>query len=82
MTYEIIFEPHALDVAARFLNEGPAGLAEVLDAIDELAHDPRPAGSRAYGPNLRRLRVDAYRVPYIIDTEVVRILVTHPGRTD
>jgi mRNA interferase RelE/StbE len=82
VTYEIIFEPHALDAAARFLNEDPAGLAKVLDAIDELAHDPRPAGSRAYGPNIRRFRVDAYRVLYIIDTEVIRILVTHLGRTD
>ncbi|WP_369389725.1 type II toxin-antitoxin system RelE/ParE family toxin [Streptomyces sp. CG1] len=82
MTYEIIFEPHALDVAARFLNEDPAGLAKVLDAIDELALDPRPAGSRAYGPGIRRLHVDAYRVLYIIDTEVIRILVTYLGRTD
>ncbi|GAA3805051.1 hypothetical protein GCM10022403_043760 [Streptomyces coacervatus] len=81
MTYEIIFEPHALDAAARFLTEDPAGLAKVLDAIDELAHDPRPTGSRPYGPNIRRIRVDEYRVLYIIDAEVIRILVTHLGRT-
>lgn len=82
MTYEIIFEPHALDAAARFLAEDPAGLSKVLDAIDELAHDPRPAASTAYGPDIRRLRVDAYRVLYIIDTQVIHILVTHLGRVN
>ncbi|MFF8728217.1 type II toxin-antitoxin system RelE/ParE family toxin [Streptomyces sp. NPDC015171] len=81
MTYEIIFEPHALDTAARFLEDDPAGLAKVLDAIDELAHDPRPMASAAYGPDIRRLRVGAYRVLYIIDAAVIRILVTHLGRT-
>jgi mRNA interferase RelE/StbE len=81
VTYEIIFEPHALDAAARFLAEDPAGLAKVLDAIDELAHDPRPMGSTAYGPDMRRLRVDDYRVLYAIESEAVRILVTHLGRT-
>ncbi|MEV5874451.1 type II toxin-antitoxin system RelE/ParE family toxin [Streptomyces sp. NPDC052101] len=82
MTYEIIFEPHALNAAARILEEDPAGLAKVLDAVDELAHDPRPAASTAYGPDFRRLRVDEYRVLYIIDAQVVRILVTHVGRAD
>ncbi|MEU8973122.1 type II toxin-antitoxin system RelE/ParE family toxin [Streptomyces monashensis] len=81
MTYEIIFEPHALDAATRFLAEDPAGLAKVLDAIDELAHDPRPAGSRPYGADIRRLRVDEYRVLYIIEAETIRVLVTHLGRT-
>ncbi|MFJ1653360.1 type II toxin-antitoxin system RelE/ParE family toxin [Streptomyces sp. NPDC088337] len=81
MTYEIIFEPHALDVAARFLKEDPAALAGVLDVIDELAHDPRPAGSTPYGLDIRRLRVGAYRVLYVIDDEVIRVLITHLGRT-
>ncbi|MFF4491097.1 type II toxin-antitoxin system RelE/ParE family toxin [Streptomyces sp. NPDC001544] len=81
MTYEIIFEPHALDAAARFLKEDPTGLAAVLDAIDELAHDPRPAGSAPYGVDIRRLRVGEYRVLYIIDQETIRILVTLLGRT-
>jgi mRNA interferase RelE/StbE len=81
VTYEIIFEPHALDAAARFLKEDPAGLAVVLDAIDELAHDPRPPVSTPYGPDIRRLRVGEYRVLYVIDGEAIRILVTHLGRT-
>jgi mRNA interferase RelE/StbE len=81
VTYEIIFEPHALDSAARFLNEDPKGLSVTLDAIDELAENPRPVNSVAYGPAIRRLRVGDYRVLYIIDDEVIRILVTHLGRT-
>ena len=81
MTYEIIFEPHALDAATRFLKEDPAGLAVALNAIDELAHNPRPAGTTPYGPDIRRLRVGAYRVIYVIDDAVIRILVTHLGRT-
>jgi mRNA interferase RelE/StbE len=80
--YEIVFEPHALDSAARFLKEDPSGLALVLDSIDKLADDPRPAASTPYGsPDIRRLRVGDYRVLYVIDNEVIHIMVTHLGRT-
>ena len=62
--------------------DDPGGLALVLDTIDKLADDPRPAGSTPYGsPDLRRLRVGEYRVLYVIDHDVIRILVTHLGRT-
>lgn len=81
MTYEIIFEPHALDSAARFLEEDPKGLSATLDAIDDLADNPRPVDSVPYGPDIRRLRVGHYRVLYVIDDDVIRILVTHLGRT-
>jgi mRNA interferase RelE/StbE len=82
VTYEITFEPHALNSAARFLEEDPSGLALLLDTIDKLADDPRPAGSVPYGtPDLRRLRVGDYRVLYVIDDDVIRILVTRLGRT-
>lgn len=82
MTYEIIFEPHALDAAARFLNEDPSGLSLVLDTIDKLATDPRPAGSIPYGSrDIRRLRINDYRVLYFIDQAAIHILVTHLGRT-
>ncbi|MFJ9664571.1 type II toxin-antitoxin system RelE/ParE family toxin [Streptomyces sp. SID9913] len=82
MTYEIVFEPHALDSAARFLKEDASGLALVLDTVDKLAEDPRPAGSVPYGSaDIRRLRIGDYRVLYVIDDHVIRILVTHLGRT-
>ena len=82
MTYEITFEPSALNSAARFLEEDPSGLALVLDTIDKLADDPRPTGSTPYGSaDLRRLRVGDYRFMYVIEDDVIRILITHLGRT-
>ncbi|WP_371546409.1 type II toxin-antitoxin system RelE/ParE family toxin [Streptomyces sp. NBC_00554] len=82
MTYEIIFEPRALDSAVRFLKEDPSGLALLLDTIDKLAHDPRPAASIPYGsPDVRRLHVGDYRVLYVIEHNVIRIVITHLGRT-
>ena len=46
----------------------------MLDAVDRLADDPRPAGSFPYGsPGLRRLRVGRYRVLYEISGDVVSI---------
>ncbi|GAA3885208.1 hypothetical protein GCM10023084_42590 [Streptomyces lacrimifluminis] len=82
MTHEIVFEPHALDAAARFLQEDPSGLSLVLDTIDKLATDPRPAGSVPYGSrDIRRLRINDYRVLYFIDQETIHILITHLGRT-
>ncbi|MPY56779.1 type II toxin-antitoxin system RelE family toxin [Streptomyces spongiae] len=81
MTYRIIWEPPATDAAVRFLKEDPAGLAAVYEAVDALAEAPRPANSTAYGVDIRRLRVGDYRVLYVIDDEVIHILVTHLGRT-
>ncbi|MEU3900530.1 type II toxin-antitoxin system RelE/ParE family toxin [Streptomyces sp. NPDC045251] len=82
MTYEIVFEPQALNAAARFLEDDPSGLSLVLDTIDKLADDPRPAGSVPYGSaNIRRLRIGEYRALYAIDQDVIRVLVTHLGRT-
>ncbi|WNM29818.1 type II toxin-antitoxin system RelE/ParE family toxin [Streptomyces sp. Li-HN-5-11] len=82
MTYEIVFEPQALDAAERFLKGNPSALAQVLDTVDKLAHEPRPTGSIVYGsPDLRRLHTGGYRVLYIVEDDVARILVTHVSRT-
>ena len=46
----------------------------VLDAIDLLAEDLRPAGSFPYGsPGRRRLRVGRYRILYEITVGAVAI---------
>ena len=46
----------------------------MLDAIDPLADDPRPAGSFPYGsPDLRRLRVGRYRVLYQITADAIAV---------
>ncbi|MGW7252574.1 type II toxin-antitoxin system RelE family toxin [Streptomyces sp. NPDC054834] len=81
MTYRIIWEPGATNQAVRFLKDDPVGLASVYETVDTLAKTPRPTDSTAYGSNIRRLRVGVYRVLYVIDDDVVRILITHPGRT-
>ncbi|MFD7131358.1 type II toxin-antitoxin system RelE/ParE family toxin [Streptomyces sp. NPDC059894] len=82
MTYQIIWEPRATNAATRFLKDDPAGLAAVYEAVDGLAIQPRPATSVPYGTqNIRRLHVGDYRVLYIIDDDVIHILVTHLGRT-
>jgi mRNA interferase RelE/StbE len=58
---------------AAFLDD-PQGIRQVLDAIDQLADDPRPAGSFPYGsPDLRRLRVGRYGVLYEITEDAVAI---------
>ena len=82
MTYSIIWEPPATNAAVRFLKEDPTGLAAVYEAVDSLATQPRPADSVPYGsPDIRRLHVGDYRVLYVIDDEVIHIMVTHLGRT-
>ncbi|MDX2933166.1 type II toxin-antitoxin system RelE family toxin [Streptomyces ipomoeae] len=81
MTYRIIWEPGAMDAAVRFLKDDPVGFAAVYEAVDTLAKSPRPSNSTPYGSYARRLRVGCYRVLYLIDGDVIRILITHLGRT-
>lgn len=74
MSLRIVYEEKAIDQAAGFLADDPGGLGAVLDAIDQLASEPRPAGSFPYGsPDLRRLRIGRYRVMYEIQGDVVSI---------
>ena len=73
MSVRIDYDERAISQAAAFLDD-PPGIRAVLDAIDRLADDPRPAGSFPYGsPDLRRLRVGRYRVLYEITQDAVAI---------
>ncbi|MFM9368780.1 type II toxin-antitoxin system RelE family toxin [Streptomyces sp. Da 82-17] len=81
MTYSVIWEPEATSAAVRFLKDDPQGLAALYEAVDRLAENPRPADSAPYGSTYRRLRVGRYRALYTIDDHVIRILITHIGRT-
>ena len=58
----VIEEPVSLSLG-KYLDD-PAGLSEVLEAIDALPGNPRPAGSVPWGPVLRQLHVGRYRVLY------------------
>ena len=78
MSLRIDYDERAINQAAAFLDD-PQGMRTVLDAIDRLADDPRPAGSFPYGsPDLRRLRVGRYRILYEIAEDA--IAVRHIGR--
>ncbi len=73
MSLRTEYDERAIGQAAAFLDD-PRGIREVLDAIDRLADEPRPAGSFPYGsPDLRRLRIGRYRVLYEITEEAVAI---------
>jgi hypothetical protein len=51
-------DERAISQAAAFLDD-PQGIRAVLDAIDRLADDPRPAGSFPYGSLDRSVRKSA-----------------------
>jgi len=73
VSVRIDYDERAISQAAAFLDD-PPGICAVLDAIDRLADDPRPAGSFPYGsPDLRRLRAGRYRVLYEITQDAVAI---------
>lgn len=79
MTLRLICDEGAINQAAGFLADDPAGVRGMLEAIDRLAADPRPAESFPYGsPDLRRLHAGRYRVMYRIEGDV--ITVWHIGR--
>jgi hypothetical protein len=42
VSLRVIYEEKAINQAAGFLADDPAGLGAVLDAVDRLADDPRP----------------------------------------
>ena len=81
MSLRVDYDERAINQAAAFLDD-PPGIRAVLDIVDQLADDPRPAGSFPYGsPDLRRLRVGRYRVLYEIteDTIAVRHIARSTG---
>ena len=48
MSLQIDYDERTISQATAFLDD-PQGIRAVLDAIDRLADDPRPAGSFPYG---------------------------------
>jgi mRNA interferase RelE/StbE len=57
VSLQVIWEAQAIDQAAGYLRDDPDGVREMLDAVAQLAEEPRPAGSFPYGsPDRQRLR--------------------------
>ena len=55
-------------------------VTRILNAIDNLATDPRPQNAKSLtGRDAHRLRVGKYRVIYAIDSEEVVILIIKIG---
>jgi mRNA interferase RelE/StbE len=81
VSYEVNWEIRALDQAAGFLREDPAGVAALWEIVSRLTTDPRPPESFAYGsPDLRRLRAGRYRVFYTIDEKQRVVQIDHVAR--
>jgi mRNA interferase RelE/StbE len=81
LTWEVVWEPTALDAATRYLAQDPAGVDVLLHATDQLADNPRPAASRPWGTEYRRLRHGPWRILYRVDTERRTVCIEHVGRT-
>ena len=72
MSRRLELEVGAINSAARFLSDDPAGVRAVLAALDLLLDDPTPDTSRAFGAGgLRRLRVGRYRALYSVTVDRV-----------
>jgi mRNA interferase RelE/StbE len=81
VSYQVNWEIRALDLAAGFLSDDPAGVAALWDSVSSLADEPRPWESFPYGsPDLRRLRAGRYRVFYTIDEQRHLVEIEHVAR--
>ncbi|QPP06866.1 type II toxin-antitoxin system RelE/ParE family toxin [Streptomyces bathyalis] len=81
MNLRVTWEAEAASAATRFLKDDPDGLSQVYEAVDLLAHEPRPAGSTELGSQyLRRIHIGRYRVIYEIFQSKVIIVVMHLDR--
>jgi len=81
VTFTIVWEPAAVDLAARFLADDAEGLRQMFTVVDALAAEPRPRGVFPLGGSgLQRLRIGRYRVVYEIDETARLVRIRHVGR--
>ncbi len=82
MTWQVLWEPAALDAATGYLKNDTGGVDDLLRATDQRAEDPRPEGSRAWGVDHRRLHHGSWRVLYRLDSEARALHIEHVGRRE
>ena len=82
MTSQFVYEIGFRPAARRQLKALPTGItARITEAIDGLAHDPRPTGATAMvgdGGRLR-IRIGDYRVIYVVDDDARQVTVERVG---
>ncbi|GAA2915512.1 hypothetical protein GCM10020221_09080 [Streptomyces thioluteus] len=81
MTWQVQWEPTALNAAAGHLKDDTGSVDALLRATDRLVDDPRPQESRPWGTDHRRLRHGGWRVLYRIDMDAKTVHIEHIGRT-
>ncbi|HSX98757.1 MAG TPA: type II toxin-antitoxin system RelE/ParE family toxin [Streptomyces sp.] len=81
MTWQVRWEPAALNAAAGHLEDDPDSVDALLRATDQLAENERPEGSRAWGAAHRRLHHGPWRILYRLDPEARTPHIEHVGRT-
>jgi mRNA-degrading endonuclease RelE of RelBE toxin-antitoxin system len=80
LTWAVVWEPSALDAATGYLAKDPVSVDSLLVATDQLTDNPRPAASRPWGTEYRRLRHGPWRVLYRIDAAEQTVHIEHVGR--
>ncbi|MFE9467441.1 type II toxin-antitoxin system RelE/ParE family toxin [Streptomyces virginiae] len=80
MTYGIVWEESAVYAAARHLGDDPAGLQQLLSAVELLSGEPCPQGAAVFGTGLCRIHVGRYRVLYTLTRDPGAVVILHVGR--
>jgi mRNA interferase RelE/StbE len=81
VTFEVIWEPAAVELTSRFLADDADGLLGLFEAVDALAEDPCPPRAFPLGTSgIYRLRVGHYRVVYETDPASRTVKIRHVGR--
>jgi mRNA-degrading endonuclease RelE of RelBE toxin-antitoxin system len=81
VTWQVQWEPAALNEATGYLKDDPQGVDALLQATDQLAENPRPEGSRAWGTHHRRLHHGPWRILYRFDQDTRTLHIEHVGQT-
>lgn len=81
MSFEVVWEPAAVNLTTGFLADDPDGLRDLFEAVDALVDEPRPPHAFPFGTSgLYRLRAGRYRVVYETDEASSIIKIRHVGR--
>lgn len=81
MRYTIVWETSALNTFKQLKASDPHAAKIIASAVNALAKNPEPAGSVKVSPNVRRLRVDTYKITYRIDGDRIAVTVLMVGKS-